>query len=183
MIEGTRLTEIIIIITFFFLLGAAILMLIGFYICDSQTCKAFLTANDKATPESKQYILALLAEMYNDGIWPIPYIGATIATGLSLFFLGFPVNVVTFAIMFFVIFVTIYFMFTFFGHHYVKPITRYVSDYVDDNCPNPTTSISNDNLNSQIKFDNYFEPFIDENSNFINNEISGITFATPVNIF
>lgn len=131
-----ELIDILAIITFVILLVFAIAMLINFYVCDSQKCKAFDQARKQAIPGTKEYNIILLEEMYNDGIWPIPYIGAAILTPLSLWFLGLPINVRNFAILFFVSFVVIYFMFTFFGHHYVRPITKDVVKYIENVCIN-----------------------------------------------
>jgi hypothetical protein len=52
-----------------------------------------------------------------------------------LWFLGVPITVRNYAIVFFVSFATTYFIIGFFGHHYLKPIAEYVSDYVEDHCP------------------------------------------------
>jgi hypothetical protein len=128
--------EIIAIIAFVILLMSSIFMLTQFYICDHENCKAFNQAEKKAPKGTKEYVIVLLNELYNDGIWPIPYIGASILTPLSLWFIGVPINVRNFAILFFVSFVVIYFMFTFFGHHYIKFISAYTSDYIRESCPN-----------------------------------------------
>lgn len=186
LLEGTRFFEILVIIAFFTLLLASLFMLINFYVCDGHNCKAFKTANEEAPEGSKENILVLLAQLFNDGIWPIPYIGAAILTPLSLWFLSIPITMKTFGIMFFTSFVVVYFMFSFFGHHYLNPITTYVSEYIQDQCPgipsvspgelpynedeiyDDTQDIINDNVG------NKFESFSD---------VVGITFATPVNIF
>lgn len=135
------LIDIAAIVVFFILLAGAVFMLIGFYVCDSRKCKAFEQSKETALPGTKPYLIALLSEMYNDGIWPFPYIGAAIATPLCIWFLGVPLTVRTFAIMFFVTFVVIYFMFTFFGHHYIRPISAYVSEYIQDVCPGDSREI------------------------------------------
>ena len=127
--------EFLAIITFIVLLGLCIYLLAMNYICDSNNCKAFKEADAVAEPGTAQYATTILQETFNDGIWPIPYIGAAILTPLSLWFMGVPITVLNFAILFFVSFVTIYFMFSFFGHHYLRPLTRYVSEYIDENCP------------------------------------------------
>lgn len=126
--------EALAIIAFIVLLLAAIFMLVNMYVCDSQNCKAFNVAASKAPKGSKEYVIDLMQELYNDGIWPFPYIGAAIGTPLALWFLGVPITIKNFAILFFVTFVVIYFMFSFFGHHYIRPITSYVIDYIEDDC-------------------------------------------------
>ncbi|CAH6419981.1 Hypothetical protein HVR_LOCUS1038 [uncultured virus] len=209
MIEGTRTLEILSVIAFFVLLLAGIFMLVSFYICDSYNCKAFDTANTKGETGSKAYVLTLLGEMYNDGIWPIPYIGSAIATPLSLWFLGVPMTVKNFAIVFFVVFSVIYFMFSFFGHHYIRPIGGYVADYIDNNCPssNSTNINLNENKEDSDNFDENRSPElfppeeiiektidndkdliceqVEDKESFDNvmTEMVGITFAAPVNVF
>jgi hypothetical protein len=134
-------TDVLAIIAFIILLAASIYMLVSFYVCDNQTCKAFKQAENIAPRDTKEYVLSLLNELYNDGIWPFPYIGAAILTPLSLWFIGVPITVKTFAIVFLVSFIVIYFLFSFFGHHYIKFVSSYVSNYIDNNCP--TTLINN----------------------------------------
>ena len=126
--------EFLAIITFIVLLGLSIFLLAANYLCDGLECKAFKEADAVAKLGTAQHTTILLREMFNDGIWPIPYIGAAILTPLALWFIGIPLSVVNFAILFFVSFVVIYFMLAFFGHHYLRPITTYISDYVDEHC-------------------------------------------------
>lgn len=130
-----ELIEVLAIITFIVLLLSSIYMLIDFYVCDSQNCKIFKQAGKTAEPGTKQYVLTLLRELYYDGIWPFPYIGAAILTPLSLWFIRVPITVLNFAIVFFTSFVTIYFLFSFFGHHYIRYVATYTYDYIDENCP------------------------------------------------
>jgi hypothetical protein len=130
-----QIIEILAIITFIVLLGASIFMLLNFYVCDSQNCKAFKIAGNKAPEDTKEYVIALLGELGNDGIWPLPYIGAAILTPLSLWFIGIPITVVNFAILFFVSFVIMYFMFSFYNHHYIKFIARYTAEFIQSDCP------------------------------------------------
>lgn len=136
------LIEIFAIIAFVILLIASVYMLVSFYVCDSQQCKAFKQAEDTAPRGSKEYAITLLGELYNDGIWPFPYIGAAILTPLSLWFIGVPITVKNFAIVFLVSFITIYFLFSFFGHHYVRFVSSYVANYIQTNCPDTEVSTS-----------------------------------------
>jgi hypothetical protein len=183
------LIEIIAIIAFIVLLGAAIFMLVNFYVCDSHNCKAFNEAADKAPVDTKAYMIALMGELYNDGIWPIPYIGASILTPLSLWFIGIPITVRNFAIMFFVSFVTIYFMLTFFGHHYIRIISNYTIEYIRDSCPdnlNMDTTINTPVYNEDDENDNDEPICYKDSSNIVFESFTeglDITFATPVNIF
>lgn len=163
--------EFLAIITFIVLLGLSIFLLAMNYLCDSFNCKAFKEADGVAEPGTAEYTTILLREMFNDGIWPIPYIGAAILTPLSLWFMGIPISVINFAILFFVSFVVIYFMLSFFGHHYLRPITTYISDYVDDHCPSDTIETANNIVNNTT---NVEQP--------ICNNTDSINFLLPVDI-
>ena len=169
-----ELIDILAIITFIILLGASLFMLYNFYICDNQNCKAFDQAEKSAPRGTSEYVVSLLGELCNDGIWPLPYIGASIITPLALWFLNIELTVRNFAILFFISFTVAYFTFSFFGHHYIKFVARYSADH-----------ISQKNQNNHRKY-NDEDPEICHNKNFpFEPYIGGIdvTFATPVNIY
>lgn len=173
--------DILAIITFVILLSAAIWMLINFYVCDSYNCKVFNDAAEKGSQGSKEYVLELLDGLFSDGIWPVPYIGAAILTPLALWFMGVDITVRSFAILFFISFATTYFIIGFFGHHYLRPIGDYVSDYIDSNFQtkitnktgviyeednsvclgneNNLTSSKDDNLDGPLKFPLFGQDF------------------------
>lgn len=156
---STDITAVVLwagVFAFAILIVSSIYILVQFYICDSFNCKAFNVAGQNAAPGSKEYVTSLLYEEFNDGIWPIPFIGATILTSLALWFIKVPITIVNFAIVFIISFITIYFMLGFFGHHYLRPITKYVSDWIDDYCPAVNST---------------FEPYSDT---------VGVTFTVPV---
>lgn len=123
------------------LLAASVYMLLNMYVCDNFNCKAFTDADEVAPRGSKEYTIALLNNLYNDGIWALPYIGAVVAAVLILWFIGVPVTVKTFAIVFLVSFIVMYFLFSFFGHHYIKFIANYVADYIEEDCPGVTDAV------------------------------------------
>jgi hypothetical protein len=187
------LIEVFAIIAFVVLLLASIWMLIDFYVCDNQDCKAFIQAEKVAPRATKKYVLALLNELYNDGIWPFPYIGAAILTPLSLWFINAPITVQNFAIVFLVSFVTIYFLFSFFGHHYVRFVSIYTSKYIQNDIPD-IANVSNRKGPIYIE-DQDTENNIDElickqteshnyNSGFKSfTDGLDVTFAPPVNNF
>jgi hypothetical protein len=119
--------DIIGIIVFAILLVVAVIFLLSFYICDNGKCKAVYCAEEKGGPKgSFDYIIALLGELGNDGIWCIPYIGASIMTGIVFWFLGVEFTIRNFAIMWFVCFVVNYLFFSFYNHHYLKPLAKYL---------------------------------------------------------
>jgi len=127
-----ELISIICIVVFFALLGTALYMLIDFYVCDAETCKAFRTADEEAEKGTQQYIVTLLKQVFNDGIWSVPYIAAAISTPIALWFMSVPITVKNFAYLFLVSFAVMYFALSFFGHHYVRIINTYVVDWIDD---------------------------------------------------
>lgn len=143
--------DVLAIITFVILLVASIWMLVNFYVCDGHSCKVFNDAGAVAEPGTQAYVIELLDGLFGDGIWPVPYIGAAILTPLSLWFMGVPITVRNYAILFFVSFATTYFIIGFFGHHYLKPIAEYVTEYVEDHCPN--TGTANDDTVVEAAYD------------------------------
>lgn len=162
--NGTRIFELFFVLSFFVLFFAALYMFITFYVCDTQTCKSFKIADEKAPPGTKPNVLTLLSQFYNDGIWPLPYIGSTVSTVFCLWFLALPINIKTFAIVFSTSFVVMYFVFSFFGHHYINPTINYVSQYIEDSCPNIST-LNPDGIEQEGE------------------DLEPVSFATPVNVF
>lgn len=122
-------------VIFFVLFIFALFLISMIYVCDTYECKPFTVAETKAPPGSQEYVLILLSEFFNDGIWVFPFIGAAISTLLTLLLLGIPMTIKNFTIMFLVVFIVTYFLFSFFGHHYIKPLTDYTSEYIINNCP------------------------------------------------
>lgn len=127
------------IVAFIVLLLASVWVTFQFYVCDSHNCKSFNEADNAGPRGSKEYVIALTAALYADGIWPLPYIGATILTLLALWLLWIPITVRNFAIIFIVSFLVIYFLFAFFGHHFIKFTSNYIIDYIENSCPGTDT--------------------------------------------
>lgn len=142
-----QVATIIFSIIFILLLVFAFFLICAIYVCDTYECKPFNVANTKEPPGTEGYILALLTEMFNDGIWAFPFVGAAIATPISLLLLGVPITIKNFTIMFLIIFIVTYFLFSFFGHHYIKPLSEYIAEYIKNNPP------AND-----LQTTNFFEP-------------------------
>lgn len=130
----TRFIEILAVITFIVLLGSSLYMLYQFHLCDNNSCKAFTDAEQKGVTGSKEYTIDVLDNLAADGIWGPAFIGAAIAVPLSLWFIGIPITILTFAIMFFVVFITIYCILGFLIHHYINPIKEYAIDYIRNSC-------------------------------------------------
>jgi hypothetical protein len=103
-------------------LAGAIYTLLSVYICDNHTCKAFKNASRVAPVGSPEYNKTLLQGLYSDGMWPLAFIGAMIGAFFSIWLVGGSMTIVTYAILFLVWFLVLYFMFSFTVHHYVDPI-------------------------------------------------------------
>lgn len=183
MLVYTRFFEILAFLAFWALLGAAIFMMLAFYVCDGQSCKPYVTAETVAPPGTQEYVLTVLNEFATDGVWPIPYIGAAILTPLCLWFLKIPITILNFGVLFFVSFVIIYFMFSFYNHHYVKMISQYTSNYIRSNCPGSTATIASLDVNEEpiCNQEDEDDPGISD-PKILDNGL-GITFAPPVNVF
>src|SRR5271156_1238658 len=96
------LVEAISVLAYILFLIAAFTLLGFIYICDGNNCKAFNVANAEAEPGTKDYIISILKEIGNDGIWPLPFIWSSFTTPLALWILGVPVTIKNFAILFFI---------------------------------------------------------------------------------
>lgn len=127
-----QLIDVICIIVFFVLLAACLFMLIAFYVCDSETCKAFNVAGATAEKGTEKYTVTLIQQLFNDGIWSVPYIAAAISTPIALWFMSVPITVKNFAYLFLVSFAVFYFALSFFGHHYVKIIANYTANWIEE---------------------------------------------------
>jgi hypothetical protein len=144
-----RLVAILFSIFYGILFIFSIIIISTIYICDTYECKPFTTASKNSPPGSHDYIIILLSEYFNDGIWVFPFIGSTIATSLCLWLLDVPITPKNFTMMFLIFFIISYFMFSFFGHHYIRPLSIYISDFVNTNRPNnPNNPNSSDLPNS-----------------------------------
>jgi hypothetical protein len=163
--------EVLVTIVFVILLIVAICFIVSFYVCDGYNCKAFTVAENEAPRGTKEYALALLNELYNDGIWPLPYVASAIITPLILWLLCVPMTVRAFAIVFLVSWIFIYFAFSFLGHHYIRFISMYVSDYIQGACPGvpPTRQLPT-----------YNEDENEDNNNDNNNEGPAIDPEPPL---
>jgi hypothetical protein len=165
-----KLSDTFIIVVYFSLLFMGIALLYNFYICDNLTCGAFTNSEDLYPKGTKNYYAELLNNVYADGFWCFPYIGASILSFLSFWFLNIPNTLYNFGFLFFVSFCVIYFTFAFLGHHHVRIINEYVAHYIINNCSdaiiNPynnygkdiTQNNSKDNTQDNQQIQNYYKP-------------------------
>lgn len=129
-----EIIDIVAIIIFAILLLLSIFTLFQLYLCDDQNCKAFNQAKKKGQPGTKEYTIALLEELCGNTMWQLPYIGATLLTFLSLWFIECPITVRNFTILFLISFVVIYIVFCFFINHHIQFIVSYVNNYIRNDC-------------------------------------------------
>jgi hypothetical protein len=150
-----KLSDTFIIVAYFGLLIFAIIMLYNFYICDSYNCKAFTDAQQKYQIGTKNYYIDLLNNVYGDGFWCFPYIGASILSFLSFWFLNIPNTLYNFGLLFFVSFCVIYFTYAYLGHHHIKIINDYIASYIYNNCTDNIDAMLNNNSNNITNNDNH----------------------------
>lgn len=124
------------ILIYLILLLFALFMVINFYVCESYTCKIFNDCKKLYKKGTKKYAIELIKRISGDGMWAFPYIGGTIISLLSVWLLKGKLTLVNFTIIFLASFLTIYGIFSFFNHHYLKPIKEYLENYIDENCIN-----------------------------------------------
>ena len=149
-----KLSDTFIVVSYFGLLICAIIMLYYLYICDSYNCKAFTDAQQNYPVGTKKYYSDLLNNVYGDGFWCFPYIGASILSFLSFWFLNIPNTLYNFGLLFFVSFCVIYFTYAYLGHHHIKAINDYIAWYIADNCNDNINAMLNNNITNNDNNDN-----------------------------
>jgi hypothetical protein len=125
------IVNFLLILTFVILLIMAIVLLLITYICDNQACKPFNEAFQQ--PTKKKIMLKLLDNLAEDGIWPYAYISSSILAAIFFSTLPIQLTVKLFALAFLLTFIVFYAIMGFFIHHYIKPIKRYIMDYINEN--------------------------------------------------
>ena len=80
-------------------------------------------------------------------------------------------------------------MFSFFGHHYIRPITMYISDYVSENCGGPDPepdNVEGNDIPNNIGDDIINNMLNNVGDNIINNTgdicTNDINLSVPVDI-
>lgn len=167
--DGTMIFEGLILLIYILLLACAVYIIYTYYICNDYTCIPLEIAESKAPVGSKEYINYLLMELSNNDMWAFPYIAATIITPLCLWGLCIPITLRTFAVLFVISFIVGYFMISIIGHQYIRPLTRSVIKYVEDN--------SNDSPGITLGVTNK------EENHIITPEESDDSFILPIDIF
>lgn len=128
--------EYLVILTFLILLAASIYMLFSFYICDAHQCSIFKDASLEGSTDSEAYNLSLIDNLFCDGYWNIAYIACSILTALSLWLIEAPYTTRNFAIIFLISFLCVFGIIGFVVHHYVRPISIQLHNFVEDKvCP------------------------------------------------
>lgn len=112
---------VIAIVLYIIALLASIVILFSFYICDQGQCK-----NIRQSGDDSVYLLTLLG---SDGIWALPFIGASLIALFSMLFLKI-FTPRAFVILLLLSFLVCYCIFSFFVHHYIKPVVDYAIDHL-----------------------------------------------------
>ena len=71
------------------LIALALFFVYTFYVCDSLTCVPFKNSNEEAVPGTLEYDILLLQNTFEEGIWPIPFLGGIVISLMSIWFVGF----------------------------------------------------------------------------------------------
>lgn len=125
--------DIFIIIVFIILLAFALYLYIQYFLCDNYTCKAYTMAADK-TQNEQERMSFLVNNLGGHSIWPLAYIASSIITFFVFWLLNEKPEVKKCLIIFLISFITIYFLISFFFHHYLKPMTFYVDQEIKKHC-------------------------------------------------
>jgi len=107
-------------------------MIVKFFNCDDYNCKAFKDADEISERGTKEYAINLLKTTGNDGIWGLCWVSSAIVSVLIMWLADVPFQLVTYTIILLLVFLTEYVIFNFFIHHYIKPITGYSIDVLDN---------------------------------------------------
>lgn len=122
-----------VIIAFIILLLCAICMTRWFFTCDHGQCRAMVDSqmsNRSAQTASSAEIQHMLRLFSQGSCWSLAFVGAAIATGLTVALLQLPCTVVICGIIFLCNFVVIYFLCALLFHHYIVPVSNMVYDFV-----------------------------------------------------
>lgn len=141
--QTQRVLNIIVGIIYFLLLILALYIYISYYLCDNYTCKAYTIAENKTETE-KEKVEYIVNNLAGHSTWPIAYIAASILTFASFWLARLDWDIYTIAIVFLVSFLTVYLIISFWGHHYIKPMSMYVNKFIDENCPEENSTNSSE---------------------------------------
>jgi hypothetical protein len=142
------LAQILIIIAFFALLIMAIFLLSEFYIADNKKCKSYNDASLKGKLGTKEHTVALTNSLFNDGVWPVAYIAASISTGFIILGLALPATVQNIMIIFLFSFIPYYAILLFVIHHYAQFIKNDIVAYIENVDNNENKNINTDDAKS-----------------------------------
>ena len=119
--------KLCLLLVYLILLVMAIILITNIYVCDDYTCTVF----NPICKDNKKQLLHLLDKLCEDGVWPFPYITASILTCLIVSILPIYFSIRSFIIVFLVSFIVFYCILAFMIHHYVIPIKQYIIDYIN----------------------------------------------------
>ena len=118
--------HIALIFFYILLLCFSIILLLNIYLCDQYTCIPFTGLQ---STKQKQ-IIDLTDKIGEDGIWPFSYIGSSILTALSFSFMPIKLNIKNVTTIFLLFFLIMYSIMSFYVHHYIIPIKKYLKENI-----------------------------------------------------
>ena len=121
--------HVAIIIAYIALLLFSIKLIYTIYLCDDEKCQSFENALKK--PTTKKQTIYLIDALGGDGIWSFAYIGGSILTSLLFAIIPLKISIRYVTTVFLLIFLVIYSIMSFYIHHYLFPIKKYVSDVIN----------------------------------------------------
>ena len=118
--------HIAVIIAYILLLFFAISLLLGIYLCDNYTCDPF--KRSFAQPTKEKQLNVLIDTIGNDGVWPYAYLASSILSALLFSIIPVSITIKHVTTLFLLIFLIIYSIMSFYIHHYIIPIKKYVQE-------------------------------------------------------
>lgn len=128
------LFDLVMYILVIILVVLAISMEAKHYVCDTGPCAILEWAKYRANNDKEKYI-NLIEYTTQQSVWMRAFIASTVITAVTFwwftgtlppffYFLGYLIF----------IFVIMYFIFTFYQHHFLAPVNKDVKDYIKHNC-------------------------------------------------
>lgn len=126
--------SILVLIAYLILLCFSLILLNQQYVCDGERCNIYVRAGEKYPPGTDSYYAYILNNIGLDGVWPFALICGSIITVLAIWLIDAALTLQNFAIIFIITFIVVYFIITFYNHHYIRPILASASMFITNNC-------------------------------------------------
>ncbi len=104
------------------------------YVCDSYGCDVLIWSKERSNNDREKYV-NLIDYMTRPSAWMKAYIAALIITAVACWwFLGTLPHILGFLAPFLFVFFVIYFLLTFYQHHYLAPLGADLKGYLQAAC-------------------------------------------------